>query len=171
MSQMQKIAPFAGSVAIYMLTNSCAKSRWIFSRTEELLIVCCCSSQDHGGKPLVFCRARLEETTSNQAFGRVAQHLLWPGGCPEARRCSARCQLNNSQQSTATRSSTPQIFCELFTELHRVQRFPAQPAEHPQPVKVSQHLTRIWISWKYKSFYTTMLDDIYLIWQRKGIFP
>lgn len=76
MSQMQKIAPFAGSVAIYMLTNSCAKSRWIFSRTEELLIVCCCSSQVHGGKPLVFCRARHEETSSSHAFGKVAQHLL-----------------------------------------------------------------------------------------------
>lgn len=120
MSQMQKIAPFTGSAAIYMLTNSCAKSRWIFSRTEELLIVCCCSSQVHRGKPLVFCRARHEETSSRHAFGRVVQHLLWRrGGCPEARRCSARCQPNNSQQSTATRSSTPQIFCESFTELYK----------------------------------------------------
>lgn len=108
MSQMQKIAPFAGSVAIYMLTNSCAKSRWIFSRTEELLIVCCCSPQVHRVKPLVFCRARHEETSSRHAFGRVAQHLLCRrGGCPAARRCSARCQLNNSQQSTATGAALP----------------------------------------------------------------
>lgn len=72
MRQMQKIALFATSRAIYMLTNSCAKSRWIFSRIEELLIVCCCSSQVHGDKPLVFCRARHEETSSNRAFGKAA---------------------------------------------------------------------------------------------------
>lgn len=72
MSQMQKIAPFAGSAAIWMLTNSCAKSRWIFSSIEELLIVCCCSTQVHGGKPLVFCRARHEETSSSHTFGKVA---------------------------------------------------------------------------------------------------
>lgn len=72
MSQMQKIAPFAGSIAICMLTNSCAKSRWIFSSIKELLIVCCCSSQVHGGKPSVFCRARHEETRSNRAVGKVA---------------------------------------------------------------------------------------------------
>lgn len=139
MSQMQNIAPFAASVAIYMLTNSCAKSRWIFSRTEELLIVCCCSSQVHGGKPLVFCRARHEETNSSHAFGRVAQHLLWRcGGCPEARRCSARCQLNNSQQSTATRSSTPQISCQSCTKMYKECRgFQLSLLSIPEPTKVS----------------------------------
>lgn len=90
--------------------------------------------------------------------------------CPGARRCSARCQLNNSQQSTATRSSsTPQIFCESFTKLYKECRGFQLSLLNILSLwrffvylKIFSNnfvfLTCIWILWKYKSFYTTVLE-------------
>lgn len=184
MSQLQKIAPFAGSVSIYMLTNSCAKSRWIFSRTEELLIVCCCSSQVHGGKPLVFCRARQEETSSRHAFGRVAQHLLWRRGdaleqedaLPDVSSTTPSKAQPRGAAALPKSSVSPSPSCTKSAEVFSSACWTSWAYEGFLCIwkffQIISFFSRVFESCGNTKVFTPQCwNDIYLIWEGKATFP